>query len=516
MTPVFVLDRSGGWTDPVLTADPAVVAAADADRRQPARFYLPNKTVNPSAAVPGITPLYRGNNSSFYTKLLQDYQFQLQETLGNSWPDALDDTTQALRPPGRVRARPTGTRRNILTDSRRHLGFGYNLQGNAKFNSDIGVTIEGPTQTHTITFDRRAGGELDFWRVQMSSPAVDLQLVNRGEDYGRCFQSAIFLFEEVGLPGELRHNPTQAGSTYSLRDDHPVGPPPGWIVDDWQCQASPLVSASMRSMPDGSTEVKLLTLPLEFEPELPLGQAAGSAVYQPVYWMNSRVLTTWTFNWKGQEGVHKLTTDWFQPFDIPHLVLGPAPAPLRFLKTHAFFVAPVFDNFWVYDAAADSETEAREGIEGPDYSGADDYDVFTLQTNDWRKAAGKSPARGPWASPLSSGAGGLIHRDTGAGRGAGTGFAIGQYVNLVPTLSVAAENQRSWTVVNYHANYTEDLGFPPGQDGFLVDFQHAATQSFGGIPVGWHRTSTSFFLTGTYAQVKAKMRQLYLENTNAS
>jgi hypothetical protein len=498
MTPVWVIDRngSGGMTDPLITADTAVMASVPLANTRPSIFYLPNRTWVPDAEVAGITPIYRGNGGSFYTKLLTDYGFQLEETLGKSWPDALDDTTRLLLSPQRTVARPRPVRRGIRTNSERELGHGYLLNYEGKFVEVVAATVESATQTNTISIDLRAGGQIGNWRVQMSAPVVDRQLINRA-DYGRAFQSATFLIEESGQPGEITHNPTQAGDNYS--NYH--GP---FDVDDWEAQASPLLTWSSVTNPDGSVTVVTDCFPLEFQPQL----TGGGGLHEPVGWFGAIQRKIWTFNWNGREGVHRCENWWYQPFALPHIPAAPAPGPQVFSRTAALFLINEFDQLWIYDAANNTEKHAVQAVEMNGYAGGEDYDVSTLTTGFWAGPFGLiSP---PAAHPMPSGTGGVIWRDSGTHWGSGDDFSVGHYFTMFPTASGENLNNRVYDRHAFYANYTTTSGVPEGKDGATGLFHHAANWNAGNIGVGWN-CLTSYVVTGIYANVKAAMRQLYLD-----
>jgi hypothetical protein len=518
MTPVWVVDRNGsaGLTDPVITADTAVMLAAPAAARYPATFYLPKQSLNPLAPVINTTPVYRGNSGQFYTKDLNDYRFTLEETLGLSWPDALDGSTREIMSPRRTPGVRGRVGRSLWTRSERSLGYAFRYpQEYSKFLEDFVVTVTGGTQQHTIKFDRRAGGHLTDWRVEIPGSGIDVQIVSRGGNYGRGMQGAWFMNEQVGDPAQVDHNPTQAGSVYSSRPNTPYPPvDPGQIVDDWETQASPTLALWQRSNPDGSVTVHAESLALDFFPEKPLGQAQGTAFYQPVAWLGSRMAQTWTFNFGGREGVHKIDWQWYQPFVIPFAPLAPSPGPLVTRRHQAHLMFPRFDEFWVYDAVNQTDTECREGIEGPAYDGSDDNDGFVLGVDTWFKGARTSPRRPPVGNfaphPVPSGIGGLINLDTGTFWGTGSGMAIGTFIQIFPINSVGPITRGLWDNWSYGCNYTTDLGFGETKDGHLGPTWFTDSSGVGGYQVGWHQSS-SLFCTGTYGQVTANMRQLYLD-----
>jgi hypothetical protein len=504
-------------TDPIITADPSVVAQAPPNARMPARFYLPYRTANPYEPVALTTPVYRGNGGSYYTKNLNDYGFTLEEELGSSWPDALDDTVKDFYSPQRTRSRTTFGR-HIQNRSERHLGYAFQHYTNrGKFDEATTVVVNGPTQTHTIKFDHRGGGQISNWLVQMAAPALEMQLCSR-LDYGRAFQTATFFTEDLtGTP--IRWNPTQAGSLWSM---DPGAPDPiVGKVQDWESQPSCMLSIQVfPNRPDGSTRVIVTTAPADFWPH----QDGMGGKHLPVMWPGAKQVQDWTFNYQGRDGVHMIRNRWYQPFEIPLSFGGPPPGVQSLARTQAFFQFPSFDEFWFYDAANDTDAEARQGIEGPAHDGSDGTDTFFLDSATW----GSTGPRGPFLPhPIPSGIGGIISRSTGTlswggfplpgGPGPANDFSIGHFFQMVPELTAQGTSGETYTQHNYQLTVedfdyfahssTEDGKGP--SDSPMGHFFHGAFNSFGAA-LGWHE-NVSFFCTGIYPTVKANMRQLYLD-----
>ena len=498
LTPVYAIDRSNtqGSIDPLLTADTTIVESYPAAQRHPSVFYLPKRLYRPSSSEPaGITPLYRGNTGLLYTKRLNQLGFVLEETLGKSWPDAFDETTRRLLSPGRLdRGRGSGGKSVRGGVEANDLGWGWVLNNSAK-HIERSFTIPGSQQTHTVSFDMRGGGGLTNWRIQMDTPSVDRQIINR-RDYGRAFQSALF-WNEHNTGAVFHHNPTQMGSVWS---DIPTSPGLG-AVEDWEAQASPLLHFSYRPNPDGSATVETFSWPLEFNPQLHDG-----GIHVPVGHLGMMQGQTWTFNWGGRNGVHQVRNHNHMAFDLPFAFAAPQTLTTWTLLLSLMPDAQGFDQCWLYDAANDTETEAEEGVTGPAYDGSTDYLNFQVTKAGWDGPGGTiSP---PAAHPIPSGIGGTIWRDTGTLWGLGDDFAVGHFYEIGDSFLGKVGQHRQYSSFNYQAAYT--TGFDTGKDSSHWETHFAETRGFGGNRRGW-TTVVSWVLTGTYAQVKANMRQLYLD-----
>lgn len=519
LKPVWLIDRNGSdqFTDPLITADPAVMAAADPSVTRPSIYYLPKeKRVGFVQPVAGTAPIYRGNGGMHYTTQLDDYGFTLEEELGRSWIDAIDDSVKEIWSPGKRISRPW-IGRFVRSTHDRFLGWGYRLGNREKFMEDLVVSVAGPTQTHTIKFDLRAGATITDWRVQMAVPAVDMQIVMRRAGYGNSFQWAVLFGEEFLAPGVQIYNPTQMGSGYALLETDTTPAPAGYKVPDWMTQASPVLSASSRSMPDGSTRVETRVVPLEFTPEgflVPFGGLGDPAARTRPFTFHGAWLTSiYDFNWRGIEGVHRAEFRYFAPHDLPFAPDPPPPGIIIWEQGFLIDIRAVADKFYVFDAGNNVSTEAREGIEASAFDDSDYPDQFQLTLDTWEKLAGVHPARGPFLPhPLTSGVGGLIIRDTGTARGAGTDFSFGQYASWEKPLSSRALKGLGHVKASYNATYTQDFGVPDpdGKDGVNDILMDLRTQRFGGIARGY-QSIVQYLVTGTFPQVTAKMRQLYLD-----
>jgi hypothetical protein len=498
MQPVWVVDRNGsnGYTDPLITADAALMATFPAAAQRPSTFYLPI-SYEDGSPIADITPIYRGNNGSFYTKFLNEFGFELEETLGSSWPDAVDDTVELLRSPQRTRPERLRRGRNIFSHSERELGYGWRLRHDNRF-IDVPVTITSTNQIHTVTFDARAGAHITDWRVQIPGAGIDNQISNLALGYGRGYQSAFYIDEEIGQPGQLRSNPTQGGDTFSI---DAIWEPDITSNEDWEYQASPVLRLSSVTNPDGSVTVDTVCLPLFFNPQdHPLG-----GLHKPMAFPESKLRILWTFNWQGREGVHRADLYYFTPFEIPYAPIVPAPGPQLIQLVGGWFIRDTMvDQLWIYDAANNTEHHAVQGVQMNSYAGTEDWVGSTLSLAAWVGPFGIiSP---PAAHPMPSGVGGIVWRDSGTHWGLGQDFAIASYARLSTVENCAKPVGWGW-----NANYTTTLGEAQGKQGNTGVQLFPGGQSNGGHPRGWIGPMTSYLITDTYANVKTKMRQLYLD-----
>jgi len=284
------------------------------------------------------------------------------------------------------------------------IGVAWPRKTQITVDGDLLVVTVGATTTHTIYFNRSAGGAVQRWRVEKPSSSIDSLFVNNGGGWTRGIQAGLEWVDDT--TGELtKHNPVQGGSRFATSANDPQ-----------EFHGSPLVGDG----PDGGTIIKFVYQPLEFDPDgfytIPgVHTDHGGGLVNPVLWRDIRMETELWINFRGTENLHRIRTNVTFPYDVDTC----------FFDTgfyHMMCVRPdQFTRVLAFDSQSDTETVLSSGAVGnPNYQV--ELRRYMMNRVD---IAGDDEAIPSGASSIPSGDGGII----AAGAGAGD-FAVAMAGNL--------------------------------------------------------------------------------------
>lgn len=342
------------------------------------------------------------------------------------------------------------------------------------------VVVTRGGQTETVGISRKAGGMLCYWRTTGST--YDVEWLLHGDDFGFEIMTNE-AWVEITSAGVLRHNPTQYGC-YTVNSQDPTSPP---FSDDGIDICAPTIEFR-REARDADIEVYSSNIPLEFEviPVLTPNQDHGGSDFHPVIYPRWAHWTYPSINWRGRTGVHRFRH---------------AGRTVRFRSTTTFgaaqFVVPQFDNIEFFDAASNTATAMawNAGVEG-----SAQYDLTTNERLSRTTGAGTTTL----ANPIPSGYGGVILRGTGLNFGSAHNLVVGVAGHLVPEGRDIGEIGRMLIQCNSH---------PINGDGIIPNLFRAVP--FNVRPEGVLGLQY-FVVTGTYAEVLSRIRQLYLDGLLSS
>lgn len=366
------------------------------------------------------------------------------------------------------------------------------------------VVVTGATTTHTLVFNRRAGGSLMSWTVENAGAGFNDQVLNRYDSFVRGIQATAEWADAVG-GGELtKHQPMQGGDYFSLPTLGDASTSSGSVLN--QLVVGPVEV-------NGARVVDVLSTPLDFDPDgafaapgLPTGH--DGAKYNPTIWKDVRIGFRLTINWNGIENVHRLETRLFLPWEVKSGFFDVG------LYSPVFLDAGKFAQVRCLDAVSGTETTLSDGTLGAgDYFEAH-YRTYHMNQsvvfeNDVGNVAG--------GSKIPGGYGGIA--GTGAAD-ANLAFAVCgplSGANLTAT-DVNASDLKTGTQWVWAQNRADAGGIDGANCVFLAmpalltGRLHTRAQ-VRRIASGWSSTAC-FLITDTWTNVKAKMAQLKALNAS--
>ncbi len=359
------------------------------------------------------------------------------------------------------------------------------------------VTVVGATTTHTLVFNKNAGGSLSSWTVNNAGAGFADQILNRYDSFVRTLQATAEWVDADS--GELtKHQPMQGGDYYSLPTLGDVATSPGSILKSFQVH--PLDAT-------GDRRIEVVSIPLDFDPDGAFGAPGLStghdgAKYNPVLWKNVRIGLTLTINYKGIENVHKVEAKVYLPSAIKTGFFDCG------LYAPLYLDAGKFAQVRCYDAITAVETTLSNGTLGAgDYYEAEYRPYFMNGSVIYEDNVGNVAG----GTKITSGLGGV----------AATGAADANLaVAMVSLLGGDAVTSLDSSVANIRTGngwvWAQNRAGANGQDGANCVYLAAPSLLTGRwhshaqvrrIPAGW-TTATCFMITDSWTNVKAKMTQL--------
>lgn len=331
-------------------------------------------------------------------------------------------------------------------------------------------------QTETVGVSRKAGGMLCYWRS--TGATYDVEWLLHGDDFGLEIMTSE-AWVEITSAGTLRHNPTQYGC-YTVNREDPTSPP---YTDDGIDICAPTIEFR-RAAADADIEVFSANVPLEFEviPTAVPNQDHGGTDFHPVIYPRWAQWTYPSINWRGRVGVHRFRH-------------AGRTAQFRATTTLAAaqFVVPQFDNIEFYDPVTNVATAMawNAGVEG-----SAQYDVTRNATGNRTTGAGTTT----FANPVASGYAAVILK--------GTGLNFGSAHNLVVGIACRMASEGRNAGGDIGRILVQCNSHPVNGDGIIPNLFRAVPYNL--RPAGV-LAFQYFVVTGTYAEVLTRIRQLYLD-----
>lgn len=352
--------------------------------------------------------------------------------------------------------------------------------------------VAGTSQTDSPYVSRAAGAYICRWSTQAG--AFNGEWMRRfdfgqgdgiAEDWNENFLTTV-------------HTPTQFGC--SSRNGLAT---PSVNSDSHIMMCSPSTSSAILPQPDGSLLIESENIPLEFEKTdaNDARQYHGGDDYHPVIWPRLRHRTRTIVRWGGRDGVHRKFFESRAPFQV--LTNGGC----IFHQIHAMM--DLFDTAYVMDVANNVVTDLGWNFAS---DGKCRYTVNSRILNKQKYNPDGTPNGAPvvTAAPHTSNHVAGIVRATGTQFGSNTDFAVAVYVKLneigVSSPRWLRPGLDQLDVAMNHKLTAAGFDDTQGQD-FLVG-TNGINRPSGQIGAQyWH-------VTGTYANVVSRLRQLYLDGLN--